>query len=74
MRITGALPTECPACQGLGYTRESQAEMHCEPTYEHGYVEVSTIVVQGRPQVGSACLKCLGLGQLEPKWKNRKTT
>lgn len=50
---------ECPACQGLGHTRDSAPVM--EMRYERdlgGYVEVRTI------KQGSGCWKCLGTGQL----------
>ena len=68
MRVTRALPTECPACHGLGYTKASQAEMLVKNIAERGepadYVEVGTVRVDGVPQVGSGCLMCKGLGQV----------
>ena len=57
-RTTGKLPTECPDCHGLGYTRATSAEMETAFRFEQGYVEVKTL------QLGSACPLCGGLGQV----------
>ena len=64
VRITAGLPTECPACHGIGYTKESAAEMHYEDHPEHGPVERFTVYRDMVPQIGSGCLKCGGTGQL----------
>lgn len=58
-RITGASPSECPACHGLGYTGASQAEMETRWNRERNEdVEVRTL------RQGSGCLRCGGMGQL----------
>lgn len=66
-RITGAKPTECPDCEGLGYTKATGAEMKCRrltlaEREEYGFrpddwVEVRTV------KRGSGCPKCKGVGQ-----------
>jgi len=59
MRITGALPAECPACDGMGFTPASATEMEMVWNVEmNGYVEVRTLAQ------GSGCWKCHGTGQL----------
>ena len=56
-RITKSKPTECSACQGIGYTRATCTEM------------VQQIDKDGRSRLitqrlGSGCPRCLGVGQL----------
>lgn len=59
MRITKALPSECPACHGMGFTEGSATEMEMVFNAEmNGYVEVRTLAK------GSGCWKCHGTGQL----------
>lgn len=59
-RTTKALPTECPACYGLGVTPQ------CAPTMElryeqelHAHVEARTL------DQGFGCLRCGGTGQIQ---------
>lgn len=59
MRITKALPKECPDCGGLGYTPETAAKMTTRRDREFGIVEVKTL------KQGSGCPVCLGVGQQE---------
>lgn len=66
-RVTGAKPTECPACGGLGYTRDTADRMETrhptpEEVAEYGlhpkeWVECATLLK------GSGCPRCKGTGQ-----------
>lgn len=54
-RVTKALPTECPECNGIGYTRETCTEMKTPKKGERGLKTVNQ---------GSGCPRCCGTGQL----------
>lgn len=58
MRITKALPTECPDCSGLGYTEATCDTMETRRDREYGIVEKKTL------SKGSGCPRCLGTGQI----------
>jgi len=51
-RTTGKHPSECPACEGMGYTKASATEM------ERQDGKLITVML------GSACLRCHGTGRL----------
>lgn len=55
---------ECPACRGIGYTRDSAAEMHYREEPDIGPVEYATVYRDMAPQLGSGCLRCGGTGWL----------
>ncbi len=60
MRTTKISPTECPICEGFGYTRESADVMRTSFDREHqATVEVATI------RKGRGCEFCLGTGQVD---------
>lgn len=59
-RTTKIAPTECPICDGMGYTRESADVMRTSFDREHhAVVEVATI------RKGWGCEFCLGTGQVD---------
>jgi len=51
-------------CQGLGYSKDTAAEMHYEERPGVGDVERFTVYRDSVPQVGSGCPRCGGTGQL----------
>jgi hypothetical protein len=52
----------CPMCAGMGYTRDTAAEMELRFDRElGGHVEVRTL------KQGSGCPKCLGTGFLNDR-------
>lgn len=58
-RVTKAKKSECPVCQGIGYTRATCTEIG------------QAIDADGRTRlftrfIGSGCPKCMGTGQLAP--------
>jgi hypothetical protein len=55
-RVTRGLPTECPECQGLGVTEET------EPVRQRVRCDGHTLWVTVRQ--GSGCPLCHGIGQL----------
>lgn len=57
-RITKARSTECPACQGMGYTRAT-----CTETAQVIDKDGKSRIVTTR--LGSGCPRCLGTGQLD---------
>jgi RecJ-like exonuclease len=52
-RVTKALATECPDCNGFGYTQNTCPEMVIERGREKRTL-----------QQGSGCPRCLGTGQI----------
>lgn len=52
-RITGKLLTECPTCEGIGYTTNT-----APTTQKQSDGKLVTL------KLGSGCEKCLGTGQL----------
>jgi len=56
-RLTKAKPTECPVCQGIGYTRATCPELE-QRIDKDGRTKLATV------RLGSGCPRCLGTGQL----------
>jgi len=60
MRTTKIAPTECPICEGFGYTRDGADVMRTAYNREfHAHVEVATV------RKGYGCEFCLGTGQVD---------
>jgi RecJ-like exonuclease len=60
LRTTKIAPTECPICEGMGYTPGGADQMRTSYNREHrAYVEVSTM------RKGHGCEFCLGTGQVD---------
>jgi hypothetical protein len=52
----------CPACNGMGYTQQTCPEMELRYNPQLGaHVEAKTL------QQGSGCIRCLGVGYLDPR-------
>jgi hypothetical protein len=70
-RITGARETECPECNGLGYTHATCDDMQTRKVtreeHEQSHVSLPPVVEMRTIRKGSGCPRCLGTGQLMPR-------